>query len=202
MQRKRIRVLIADDHEIARRGLKDMFETAEDILLVGETDAVHSVPRLILQFSPDVLLIDLKWVDDESAGWMKISEIRREYPGLKIVAITAHPNLTSDAWKAGADQVVTKSLRREDLLELIRTVSVRNGIRQPEAPRDLFDQLSRREMEVLQLIDKGYSDKEISKVLNIRVNTTKNHVKNILQKLGAENRRKACIKAKELGILK
>jgi DNA-binding NarL/FixJ family response regulator len=181
-----------------------MFETAKDIELVGETDSVHAVPRMILQFSPDVLLMDLKWVDDESAGWKKISEIRRENPALKIIAITAHPNLTSDAWAAGADQVVTKSLRREDLLELIRTVALRNvGFQLEDAvSRTHPSQLSHREIEVLQLIDKGFSDKEISKALNIQVNTTKNHVKNIRQKLNAENRRKASIKARELGIIR
>jgi DNA-binding NarL/FixJ family response regulator len=204
MEKKYVRVLVADDHEIARRGLRDMFETADDILLVGETDSVHSIPRLILQFSPDVLLIDLKWDDYEAAGWMKIIEIRREYPGLKIIAITAHPNLAPDAWNAGADQVVTKSLRREDLLELIKTVSLRNAAFHPDdsASREHPEQLSNRELEVLHLIDKGLSDKEISKALNITVHTTKNHVKNIRQKLGAENRYKACIKARELGILK
>ena len=204
MEKKYVRVLVADDHEIARRGLRDMFETADDILLVGETDSVHSVPRLILQFSPDVLLIDLKWDDYEAAGWMKIIEIRRENPGLKIIAITAHPNLAPDAWNAGADQVVTKSLRREELLELIRTVSLRIAASHPDdsASREHPEQLSNREMEVLRLIDKGLSDKEISKALNITVYTTKNHVKNIRQKLGAENRHKACIKARELGILK
>ena len=204
MEKKYVRVLIADDHEIARRGLRDMFETAEDILLVGETDSVHSVPRLIMQFSPDVLLIDLKWGDYEAAGWMKIIEIRRENPGLKIIAITAHPNLAPDAWNAGADQVVTKSLRRVELLDLIKTVSLRNAASQPEgAPsREHPEQLSRREMEVLKLIDKGLSDKEISKALDIQVNTTKNHVKNIRQKLNAQNRRKACIIARELGIIR
>ena len=204
MEKKYIRVLVADDHEIARRGLRDMFETADDILLVGETDSVHSVPRLILQFSPDVLLIDLKWDDYEAAGWMKIIEIRRENPRLKIIAITAHPNLAPDAWNAGADQVVTKSLRREELLELIRTVSLRNAAFHPDdsASREHPEQLSNREMEVLHLIDKGLSDKEISKALNIKVNTTKNHVKNIRQKLSAQNRRKACIIAREQGIIK
>ena len=204
MERKKTRVLIAEDTEIGRRGLRDMFETAADILLVGETDSVHSVPRLIQELSPDVLLMDLKWYDDESAGWIKIREIKRETPGIKIIAITAYPNLTSEAWKAGADQVITKNLRRDELLELIRTVSLRKESIQYDdpVPRGYQDQLSPREMEVLTLLDKGLSDKEISKALNIEVNTAKNHVKSILQKLNSENRRKASAKARELGIIK
>src|SRR5687767_2168425 len=153
MEQKKIRVLVAEDTEIGRRGLRDMFDTGDDIVLVGETDSVHAVPRLIQELSPTVLLMDLKWFDDESAGWIKIREIKKHNPTLKVIAITAYPNLTSDAWKAGADQVVTKSLRREELLELIRTVSLRKSLLFPEdsLSRNHQDQLSPREVEVVTL---------------------------------------------------
>jgi len=204
MENKKTRVLIAEDTEIGRRGLRDMFETADDILLVGETDSVHSIPRLIQELSPDVLLMDLKWYDDDSAGWIKIREIKRETPEIKVIAITAYPNLKAEAWKAGADQVITKNLRRDDLLDLIRTVSLRKTSSQYEdsSPREHQSQLSPRELEVVILLDKGLSDKEISKALNIEVNTVKNHVKSILQKLNCENRRKASTKAREFGLIK
>jgi DNA-binding NarL/FixJ family response regulator len=204
MTKRTTRVLIAEDTEIGRRGLRDMFETADDILPVGETDSVHSIPRLIKELSPDVLLMDLKWYDDESAGWIKISEIKREIPGIKIIAITAYPHLIAQALKSGADQVVTKNLKRDDLLELIRTVSLRRTPVQyaEPTPRGPQDQISPRELEVLILLDKGFSDKEISKALNIELNTAKNHVKSILQKLNSESRGKASSKARELGIIK
>lgn len=203
MERKKIRVLIAEDTEIGRKGLRGMFETAEDIVLVGETDSVYSVPRLIKELSPDILLLDLKWYDDETVGWIKIREIKREMPEIKIIAITAYPNLMSEAWKSGADQVVTKNLKLDELLELIRTVFLKKSIVLNEmSPKEIYDTISRRELEVLILLDKGLSDKEISQALNIEVNTAKNHVKSILQKLNCENRRKASAKAKELGIIK
>jgi DNA-binding NarL/FixJ family response regulator len=204
MEAKQISVLIAEDTDMGRIGMRNMLLTAKDIQIVGETDSVYAVSRLIKELSPDLLLMDLRWYDDDAAGRVQIREVKRENPELKVIAITAYPNLIDDAWKAGADQVVTKSLRREELLGLIRSVARSEVSSRPPPPDTLYhaDALSPRELEVLKLIDKGYSDKEISQVLNIQVNTTKNHVKNIRQKLGAENRRKACIKARELGILK
>ncbi len=204
MTKNKIRVLVAEDTEIGRRGLRDIFETSNDINLVGDTDSVHSVNRLIQELSPDVLLMDLKWYDDENAGWVKIKEIKKGIPNLKIIAITAHPNLITDAWKAGADQVISKNLKREELLEVIRNVTTQSNISLFNDPliQEKPDKLSPREKEVLEYVDRGFSDKEISKVLNIELNTTKNHVKNILQKLGVSNRRKAALIGKELGIIK
>lgn len=198
-----ITVLIAEDTEIGRRGLRDMLETAEDISIVGETESVFSIVSLIEELSPDLLLMDLKFIDDESTGWIKIREIKESNLETKIIAITAHPNLMSDAWNAGADQVITKQLKRVELLDLIRTVVARKVIRKPEklSSKRKQDRLSPREYEVLTLLDKGLSDKEISEALYIEINTTKNHVKSILQKLNVTNRRKASIKAREEGIL-
>jgi len=100
--------------------------------------------------------------------------------------------------------VITKNFRREDLINLIRELAARDTSRKPEsvnlAPTQ--DLLSPREIEVLELLATGLSDKEIADALNISVNTVKNHDKSILQKLHVENRFKAVIKAREYGILK
>ena len=204
MDTKQITVLVAEDTEIGRTGLRNMLATAKDIHIVGETNSVYAVSRLIKELSPDLLLMDLKWYDDESAGWFQIRDIKRENPELKVIAITGFPNLIADAWKAGADQVVSKNLRLEELLELVRTVSLRTTPFPPEAEarHGSQEELTQRELETLTLIDKGLTNKEIAQVLNIEVNTVKNHVKSILQKLDTDNRRKACIKAREQGILK
>lgn len=204
METKRITVLVAEDTDVGRIGLRNMLATAKDIHIVGETNSVYSVGRLIKELSPDLLLMDLRWYDDDSAGWIQIREIKRENPELKVIAITGYPNLIADAWKAGADQVVSKNLRLEELLELVRTISVRNIPFHTEAEitHRFPDQLSPRELEVLTLIAQGLSDKEISVILKIQVNTTKNHVKSILKKLNAGNRRKAVVIARERGILK
>jgi DNA-binding NarL/FixJ family response regulator len=204
MEMKQITVLVAEDTDVGRIGLRNMLATAKDIQIVGETNSVYAVNRLIKELSPDLLLMDLRWYDDDTAGKVQIRELKRENPELKVIAITAYPNLIADAWKAGADQVVSKNLRLEELLELVRTVSVRNLPSQAEdmSSHGFQDQLSPREFEVLTLVAQGLSDKEISAVLGIRPNTTKNHVKNILQKLSASNRRKAVVIAREKRILK
>lgn len=204
METKVITVLVAEDTEIGRAGLRNMLATAKDIRIVGETDSVYAVGRLIKELSPDLLLMDLKWYDDDSAGWIQIREIKRENPELKVIAMTAYPNLIPDAWKAGADQVVSKNLRLEELLHVVRTVSVRNVPFQieTETPQSFQDELSPRELEVLAWIAQGLSDKEISRNLNIEVNTTKNHVKRILTKLNASNRGKAVVIARDRRILK
>jgi DNA-binding NarL/FixJ family response regulator len=204
MERKHIHVLVADDTDIARIGLRNMLLTAKDIQVIGETDSVYSISRLIEELSPDLLLIDLRWHDDDSAGWMQIREIKKENSEIKVIAMTSYPNLIADAWKAGADQVVSKNLRLEELLELIRTIFERNEslpLKSGTFHGGLQDQISPRELEVLKLIDKGFSDKEISTKLSIQVNTAKNHVKSILEKLNAGNRRKAVIIAREHGII-
>jgi DNA-binding NarL/FixJ family response regulator len=204
MDKKHIQVLVADDTDIARIGLRNILLTAKDIQVIGETDSVYSISRLIKELSPDLLLIDLKWYDDDSAGWMQIREIKKENSEVKVIAMTAHPNLIADAWKAGADQVVSKSLRREELLDLIRTIFERNEslpLKGSKFYGEDQDQLSPRELEALMLIEKGLSDKDISKALGIQVNTTKKHVRNIREKLNASNRRKAVIIARERGII-
>lgn len=204
METKRITVLIAEDTDVGRIGLRNMLLTAKDIQIVGETNSVYAVGRLIKELSPDLLLMDLRWYDDDAAGWIQIREVKRENPEVKVIAITAYPNLIADAWKAGADQVVSKNLRLEELLDLVRMVSVRNL---PSPAEDgnshrFQESLSPRELEVLTQVAQGLSDKEVSAMLGIQVNTTKNHVKNILQKLNASNRRKAVVIAREKGILK
>ena len=204
METKRITVLVAEDTEMGTIGLRNMLATAKDIQIVGETNSVYAVGRLIKELSPDLLLMDLRWYDDDSAGQVQIREVKRENPELKIIALTAYPNLIADAWKAGADQVVSKNLRLEELLDLVRTVSVRNiPFPSEDASSHGFpDQLSPRELQVLELLAQALTDKEISTALGIQPNTTKNHVKNILQKLNASNRRKAVLIARERGILK
>ena len=205
MEENLIRVLIADDTAIGLEGIKSILRTAEkEIRVIGETDSIVSVTRLVRELSPDILIIDLRWYGDESAGWIKISEVKEQDPNQKVIAVTAYEKLIPDARKSGADEVITKNFRREDLINLIRELAARDTSRKPEsvnlAPTQ--DLLSPREIEVLELLATGLSDKEIADALNISVNTVKNHDKSILQKLHVENRFKAVIKAREYGILK
>jgi DNA-binding NarL/FixJ family response regulator len=199
---KRIKVLLADDTLIAREGWKKILETASDMEVVGEARSAVETKRKVKELSPDVLLMDLYWFGDESAGWSSIREIKQEYK-VKIIAVTAYENLIRDARLAGADSAMLKTFTREELLTEIREQASRperepvllaSGVR-PEV-------LTERELQVLQLLGDGNRDKEIAKLLGIAPATAKNHVKSILDKLSAKNRTQAVSVGREMGFLR
>lgn len=197
-----INILIADDTQIGLEGLRAMLKTANDIRLVGETDSIFSIPKLIREHSPDLLIMDLKWDTNESIGWIKIREIKDKYPELKVIAVTAYEALIPNAHKAGADEVLTKNFTIDELIGIIHDlVSNQSFSKSNNIDIKFLEVLTPKELEVLNLLKKGLSDKEITSVLSIKLNTVKNHVKSILQKLGVENRRKAVIKAEEQHII-
>ena len=196
-----ITVLLADDTLIAREGWRGILETADDIKVVGEATTAHEVLRKVLELQPQVLLMDLKWFGDDTAGWTTIKEIKGMVPSVKIIAVTAFENLIRDARQAGADAALTKTFSRADLLSLIREIPNKTTSINVLEPTYQNDQLTIREKEVLLLLAKGYPDKDISNSLGIALSTAKNHVKKILEKLEAKNRTEASNKAREMGLL-
>jgi len=199
---RKIKVLLADDTLIAREGWKRILETASDIEIVGEARSAVETKRKVKELAPDVLLMDLLWFGDESAGWAVIREIKQEYK-VKIIAVTAYENLIRDARLAGADSALLKTFSREELL-----MEIREQATQPErepvmlASDTRMERLTKRELEVLNLLKDGHPDKEIANMLGIAPTTAKNHVKNILGKLSAKNRTQAVAVGQELGILR
>src|SRR6187397_3195582 len=115
----KIRVLIADDTLIAREGWKRILETTDDMEVVGEAKKAVETIRKVKELEPDVLIMDLKWFGDETAGWATIREIKQE-SGVKIIAVTAYENLIREARLAGADSALLKTFTRDELLEEIR----------------------------------------------------------------------------------
>ena len=198
----KIKVLVADDTLIAREGWKRILETTTDIEVVGEAKTAIETPRKVRELRPDVLLMDLKWFGDETAGWTAIREIKKEYK-VKVIAVTGYENLIKDARMAGADSALLKTFTREELLDQIREQASR-----PEDTSVSFNFLpvreviTDRELQVLKLMGQGYRDKEIAKLLSIAPTTAKNHVKNILEKINAKNRTQAVSLAREMGLLK
>jgi len=122
MNAKQITVLIADDTPLAREGLRRILETSNDINVVGEVVTAHEVSRKVLDLEPDILLADLKWLGDGTAGWMVIRDAKLAFPSIKIIAITAYEHLIQDARLAGADATLIKTFTRDDLLSLIRVL--------------------------------------------------------------------------------
>jgi|GEM_PF-1095676 len=204
----RIKVLLADDTLIAREGWKKILLTEEDIEVVGEvTIAQDALPKLRV-LKPDVLLMDLKWFDDETAGISAITQIKHEAPATKIVAITAYTDLVPGARRAGAEVVLPKGFSKAELFDSIRSVYLLESFPAPSEVAQTADQLSaidtlsERERAVLLLMSKGMGDKEIVEALHISRSTAKNHAANIMGKLGAINRAQAVAIGFERGLLK
>jgi DNA-binding NarL/FixJ family response regulator len=201
MNAKLINILLADDTVIAREGWKKILETIDDLKVVGEATTAQEVLKKVKETNPDILLMDLRWGVDDTAGWTAILEVKREYPKVRVIAITAYEQLVRDARKAGADAALLKTFTREELLIMIRELASRKENFKVPAQTP-FEILTTRELEVLQMIAKGNADKEIALLLNIAPTTVKNHVKSILEKLGAKNRTQASHIAREMGLIR
>ena len=203
MNVKKIKVLLADDTLIARQGWLRILETAYDLEVVGEAVTAQETPRKVLELQPAVLLMDLKWFGDRSAGTTAIREVKRCCPEVKIIAMTVYEELIEDARRAGADAALTKTFTSDELLGLIRELAFRQeSFGAPLVDVSMLEKLSNREQDVLLLLAQGKKDKEIAGSLGIAHATAKNHVKNILEKLQVRNRTEASNLARELGLLK
>jgi DNA-binding NarL/FixJ family response regulator len=200
VMRKAIRVLLADDTLIAREGWRTILETDDEMDVVGEAVSAQETLRKVRELKPDVVLMDLKWNFDTTAGWTAIREIKRSHPEVKVIAITAYENLIGDARRAGADAALMKTFSRKQLLDLIRELISRRERFPPAKPRSTpIDRLTEREKDVLSLLVDGYPDKQIAEALMIAESTAKNHVSSILSKLGANNRTHAAKIARDSG---
>lgn len=204
MTKKRIKVLLADDDKIYREGLRRILETADDITVVAEAESAHETQRLTLEFAPEILIMDLKWGPDETAGWAAIKEIKTSSPRTRILAITAYEKLVTDARTAGADAAIEKAtFSAEILLRLIQELAHRIESFPNLAQKSTsVDRLTDRERQVLLLLGKGMPDKEIGEILGISTNTASNHVRKILSKLAARSRTEAVALAQKLGFFK
>lgn len=198
----KIKVLLADDTLIAREGWKKILETANDIEVVGDAKTAAETLRKVKELRPMVLLMDLKWFGDETAGWSAIRQIKQEYK-VKVIAVTAYESLIKDARLAGADSALLKTFTREELLDEIREQASQPedlSVSSPLTP--MRENVTDRELQVLKLMSEGHRDKEIANLLGIAPTTAKNHVKSILEKLNAKNRTQAVSLAREIGLLK
>jgi DNA-binding NarL/FixJ family response regulator len=197
-----ITVLLADDTLIAREGWKKILMTEPDIDVVGEVIVAQEALHKVRELQPDVLLMDLKWFDDENAGVSAIAQIKREAPDTKVVAITAYTDLVPGARKAGAEAVLPKGFSKAELIDTIRAVQQLADFPLVSEPPPLAEPLSAREQEVLGLMARGMTDREIAGQLYISTSTAKNHSRSVMGKLGALNRAQAVAIGFERGLLK
>ncbi|ANX11337.1 DNA-binding response regulator [Fictibacillus arsenicus] len=206
-----IRLLIVDDHLLAREGVKEILEDQKEFVIVGEAangiQAIQKTEELL----PDLVLMDISM--PKMNGFDATKEIKSKFPNVKIVMMTVSYDITDwfEALKRGAQGYLLKNLNTEDMLNGLKAYSMDEIPMSKEMAFRIWKEfkkdgqaeqtLSVREQEVLQLVAKGSSNKEISKQLSISENTVKTHMKNILGKLHLENRVQLASYAYDNGIV-
>jgi DNA-binding NarL/FixJ family response regulator len=201
-----IRILTVDDHPLLRDGIADLIADEPDMLLAGEAANGREAIEQFRRLHPDVTLMDLQM--PEMSGLDALTAIRAEFPDARIIVLTTY---TGDvqimrALKAGAFAYLLKSLLRKELLATIRAVHAGKKALSPEVSSELAEHavdaaLSPTEVRVLRLIAEGRSNREIAAHLLTTEDSIKSHVKNILSKLGANDRTHAVVIALKRGII-
>lgn len=204
-----MRVLLVDDHELIRNGLRRSFERHADFEVVGEAGTVADALRTARELRPDVVIMDVRLPD--GTGIDATRELRGLFPQLGIVVLTMYPGdgPLFAALEAGASAFIPKDAPADDVVD-----AARHAVAQPTAfsATDLAQamqrrlnptgpQLSAREMDVLRLLAEGLAVAGISKQLFISESTTKTHISHLYEKLGAANRAQALMTALRLGLL-
>ena len=202
-------VVLVDDHELIRQGLRRAFERTDDFTVLGEAGTVAAALELILATPPDVVIFDVRLPD--GSGLDAAKKVREANPTMGIVVLTmyAGDDQLFGALEAGASAFVPKDAPAEDVISAARHAAVSPraftandlaGAMQrrltPTGP-----QLSPREREVLGLLADGLGVAQISKQLFISESTTKTHISKVYEKLGAANRAQALMTAMKLGLI-
>ena len=201
-----IRVLAVDDHPLLREGIAALIGSEDDMELIGEASNGREALDLFRKYQPDITLMDLRM--PEMNGIDAIGAIRGEFLDARIIVLTTHPGdvQVSRALKAGARGYLLKGMLRKELSETIRAVHAGHKRLSSEAAAEIAehaidDALTPREIDVLRLVAAGNANKEIGARLSLTEVTVKSHVKNILAKLGANDRTHAVRIALKRGII-
>ena len=200
---KRIRLLIVDDHEVVRLGLRTLLSDEPDLEVVAEAGTVEETMVQVANYRPDVVVMDIQLPG--RSGMEACQEIRKKFPATKVVILTSHAGegFVGQALRAGAAGYVLKQVGNEELVRAVRAaqrgeiaLDPRTAIKvianlktlQNQAELTAFRDLSQRELDVLALVAKGESNREIGKAINLSEITVRNYVSNILEKLHLRNR--------------
>ena len=188
-----IRILVVDDHQLIRVGIATLLVPESDMKLVGEASNGREAIAKYRECRPDVTLMDLQM--PEMSGFDAIVAIRDEFPEARIIVLTTYAGdiQAQPAMKTGAQGYVLKNLLHKELLETIRAVYRGRKAMAAEVAADVAQHtgeelLTPKEIDVLRLIAAGNANKEIAAQLSVTEDTVKSRVKNILDKLGANDR--------------
>jgi DNA-binding NarL/FixJ family response regulator len=203
-----IKVVIADDHSLVRQGLRRYLELAGDIEIVGEASTGAEVIAEVERQTPDVALLDIRMPDMD--GLEAAATIGGKFPDVGVIMLTAYDDrqFVVDAVRAGAKGYVLKARDAEHLTQTVRLVAAGNLVIDPNLVVVLADELSTakerdrkaemltgREVEILQLLAMGHTNRDIAGKLFISPDTVKTHLEHIYQKLGATDRTAAVAEA-------
>ena len=203
---EKIRILVAEDHLVARVGVTTIVNMQDDMTVVAEAANGNQAVEMFRLHLPDVTLLDLRMPG--MGGVEAALAIRGEFPGAKMIALTTYGGDEDirRALAAGVMAYLTKDVLHDELLKAIRAVYAGQTYLPSAVAASLAAQfprpdLSAREVQVLGLIVQGLANKQIAFTLNIAEHTVKNHVKNILSKLGVQDRTQAATAAIQRGII-
>ena len=207
MNETTLRILTVDDHPLVRQGINSIVTSEPGMTVVAEASTGYEGVELFRKHKPDVTLMDLRLPD--MSGIDALAAIRMEFRDARIVILTTFEGdvEVQRALKAGASGYVLKSMRRKELVEVIRRVASGRKVVDPEMAAQmssyLGDQmLTEREIEVLERIPAGMRNSDIADQLFISEETVKVHVRHILEKLGANDRTQAVTIAVRRGIIR
>jgi DNA-binding NarL/FixJ family response regulator len=224
---KRARVIIADDHDLARAGLREILSTEPSIKIVGEASTGQEALNLCRELRPDVVLMDIRM--PEMDGLDATRAIKDAHPKISVLLLTMHadPDYLLKALKAGAAGYVLKEAPQEELISALQRVLSGDTPLDPNLSADLLRQLvedlqervtvspklanrrpmtslerlTPREFEIAEFLKLGWTNRQIAEELVVSPGTVKNHVEHIMAKLGVSDRTQAVVRALELGII-
>ena len=221
----RVQILVVDDHPLFRRGIRWSLENEHDLLVVGEAADGQSAVQQVDLTMPDVVLIDINM--PQMSGLEVTRVIKRRHPQMGVIILTMHEDDEQlfHAIRVGAAAYATKDIEADELIRLIRRVARgeylinENVLSRPfvasrvldqfrelsnmeQVSEGVFSPLTPREVEILDCVAQGNSNKEIARILSISDQTVKNHITSILRKLAVNDRTQAVIYALRHGWIK
>ena len=202
-----IRVFLLDDHELVRRGVRDLLEEEGDIVVVGESGSAEEAVRRIAAVRPDVAILDGRLPD--GSGIAVCREIRSQDPSIRALILTSYDDDDAlfSAIMSGASGYVLKQVRGTDFVESVRRVAAGQSTLDPAMTAQVFERLrvgppkddrevlTRQEQKILDLVGEGLTNRQIAERMHLSEKTVKNYVSSMLAKLGLTSRTQAAIHA-------
>ena len=210
IQKSTIRVMLADDHAVVRKGIRDFLEEDPQIQVLAEASDGQEAWALLARQQPDVAVLDIRMPG--LTGIELTERIKAHYPQVRVLILTAYDDepYIFALLRAGADGYVLKTASSRDLLQAVKTVAAGKSVLDPDvAPKVIaslsghraIEPLSERELEVLRWVAKGRSNREIGKMLDISGRTVQGHLANVFGKLHVASRTEAVTMGLQQGLI-